>query len=83
MPTLMGKYKVPRVDGKGRGGRGVQAARLFGMGPKKGPDGRLAITLPMGDKKLPGIAGQDIGKCRLGIFKREQLERRSALPASI
>ena len=23
------------------------------MGPKQGPDGKLAITLPMGDKKLP------------------------------
>jgi uncharacterized protein YbjT (DUF2867 family) len=42
----------------------------FGMGPKKGPDGRLAITLPMGDKKLPGIAAEDIGKCALGIFSR-------------
>jgi len=42
----------------------------FGMGPKKGPDGKLAITFPMGDKKLPGIAAEDIGKCALGIFKR-------------
>ena len=24
----------------------------FGAGPKRGPDGKLAITLPMGDKKL-------------------------------
>ena len=42
----------------------------FGMGPKKGPDGKLAITFPMGDKKLPGIAAEDIGKCAYGIFKR-------------
>jgi uncharacterized protein YbjT (DUF2867 family) len=42
----------------------------FGMGPKKGPDGKLAITMPMGDKKLPGIAAEDIGKCALGIFKK-------------
>jgi uncharacterized protein YbjT (DUF2867 family) len=42
------------------------------MGPKPGPDGRLALTLPMGDKKLPGIAAEDIGKCALGIFKRSQ-----------
>ena len=41
------------------------------MGPKKGPDGKLAITLPMGDKKLPGIAAEDIGRCAYGIFKRE------------
>ena len=44
----------------------------FGMGPKKGPDGKLAITLPMGDKKLPGIAAEDIGKCAYGIFKKGQ-----------
>jgi uncharacterized protein YbjT (DUF2867 family) len=25
--------------------------------------------MPMGDKKLPGIAVEDIGKCALGIFK--------------
>ena len=42
----------------------------FGAGPKQGPDGTLAITFPMGDKKLPGIAAEDIGKCAYGIFKR-------------
>jgi uncharacterized protein YbjT (DUF2867 family) len=26
--------------------------------------------MPMGDKKLPGIAAEDIGKCAYGIFKR-------------
>src|SRR5262249_30372486 len=39
-------------------------------GPQKGPDGKLAITFPMGDKKLPGIAAEDIGRCAYGIFKR-------------
>ena len=39
------------------------------MGPQEGPDGKLAITLPTGDKKLPGIAAEDIGKCAYGIFK--------------
>ena len=34
----------------------------FGMRPKKGPDGILAFTLSMDDKKLPGIAAEDIGK---------------------
>jgi uncharacterized protein YbjT (DUF2867 family) len=42
----------------------------FGMGPKKGPDGKVVFTLPMADKKLTGIAAEDIGKCALGIFKR-------------
>jgi hypothetical protein len=31
---------------------------------------KLAITFPMGDKKLPGIAAGDIGKCAYGIFKK-------------
>jgi uncharacterized protein YbjT (DUF2867 family) len=86
MPTLMGKYKVPHFDAKGEADAvftklGVPTTFLltsfywdnfigFGMGPKKGPDGKLAITLPMGDKKLPGIAAEDIGKCAYGIFKR-------------
>ncbi|MEW6544354.1 MAG: NmrA/HSCARG family protein [Nitrospirota bacterium] len=88
MPTLMGKYKVPHFDGKGEADQafrdlGVPTTFLltsfywdnlimFGMGPKKGPDGVLAITMPMGDKKLPGIAAEDIGKCALTVFKRGQ-----------
>lgn len=88
MPTLMGKYKVPHFDAKGEANHLFSEANLpttflltsfywdnfihFGMGPKKGPDGRYAITLPMGDKKLPGIAAEDIGRCALGVFKRGQ-----------
>jgi uncharacterized protein YbjT (DUF2867 family) len=87
MPTLMGKYKVPHFDAKGEAnhvftGLGVPTTFLltsfywdnfihFGMGPKRGPDGTLAITIPMGDKKLPGIAAEDIGKCAYGIFQRK------------
>jgi uncharacterized protein YbjT (DUF2867 family) len=86
MPTLMGKYKVPHFDAKGAADQvfrdlGVPTTFVltslywdnlihFGMGPKKGPDGKLAITFPMGGKKLPGIAAEDIGRCALGIFKR-------------
>ncbi len=101
MPTLMGKYKVPHFDAKGEADHlftdlGVPTTILltsfywdnfiyFGMGPKKGPDGKLAITLPMGDKKLPGIAAEDIGRCAYGIFKRgpSLSARPSASPASI
>ncbi|MDH4328605.1 MAG: NmrA/HSCARG family protein [Nitrospira sp.] len=88
MPTLMGKYKVPHFDAKGEAEAEFSKLGLpvtflltsfywenmifFGMGPKKGPDGRLALILPMGDKKLPGIAVEDIGKCCFGIFKRGQ-----------
>jgi uncharacterized protein YbjT (DUF2867 family) len=86
MPTLMDKYKVPHFDAKGEGDAiftelGVPTTFLltsfywdnlihFGMGPKKGPDGVLAITLPMGDGKLPGIAAADIGGAAYGIFKK-------------
>lgn len=86
MPTLMNKYKVPHFDAKGESDqeftqRGVPTTFLltsfywdnmimFGMAPKKGPDGTLLYTIPMGDKKLPGIAAEDIGKCALAIFKR-------------
>jgi uncharacterized protein YbjT (DUF2867 family) len=40
-----------------------------GRGPQKGLDGILALTFPLDDKKLPGIAAEDIGKCAYGIFK--------------
>lgn len=86
MPTLMGKYKVPHFDAKAEANAaftelGVPTTFLltsfywenlihFGMGPKKGPDGTLAFTLPMGDKKLPGISAEDIGRFAYGIFKR-------------
>lgn len=86
MPTLMGQYKVPHFDAKGEANQfftdlGLPVTFLltsfywdnfiyFGMGPKQGPDGTLAITLPMGDKKLPGIASEDIGGCAYGIFKK-------------
>lgn len=86
MPTLHGKYKVPHFDGKGEADEyfkssGAPATCLltsfywdnfiyFGMGPKKGPDGRLALAMPMGDRKLPSIAREDIGKCAYGVFKR-------------
>jgi uncharacterized protein YbjT (DUF2867 family) len=86
MPTLQGKYKTPHFDGKGEADhyfRDLAVPTTFlltsfywdnflhsGSGPQKGPDGKLAITFPMGDKKLPGIAVEDIGKCAYGIFKR-------------
>lgn len=86
MPTLNGKYKVPHFDGKGESDQyfidaGVPVTFMlvsyywenliyFGMGPKRGTDGKLAITFPMGNKKMAGIAAADIGKCAYGIFKK-------------
>ena len=84
MPVLMGKYNVPHFDAKGEANKFFTVRTPttlvntsfywdnlinFGMAPKKGPDGVLAFTLPMGDKKLPGIAAEDIGKCAYGILK--------------
>lgn len=86
MPTLQGKYKVPHLDAKGEADAeftklGLPVTFLltsffwdnlihFGMGPRKGPDGGLVFALPMGDKKLPGLAAEDIGGCAHGIFQR-------------
>jgi uncharacterized protein YbjT (DUF2867 family) len=86
MPTLMGRYKVPHFDAKGEADAyfreaGVPTTFLltsfywdnlihFGMGPKPTGDGRLAFTLPMADRKLAGIAAEDIGRCAYGVFRK-------------
>jgi len=88
MPTLMDKYNVPHFDAKGESNKQFIAAGVpttflhasfywenfiyFGMGPKKGEDGKLALTLPIGDAKMAGIAAEDIGKCVYGVFKKGQ-----------
>jgi uncharacterized protein YbjT (DUF2867 family) len=88
MPTLMGKYKVPHFDAKGEADKffielGVPTTFLrasfywdnfihFGSGPKRGDDGILYLTLPLDNKKMAGIAAEDIGKCAFGIFKKGQ-----------
>ena len=85
LPTLMGKFKVPHFDAKGEADRFFDEAGLpvtflltsfyfenfiyFGAGPRKNPAGKLAIAFPMGDKKLPSIAVDDIGRCAYGIFR--------------
>lgn len=85
MPVLMGKYNVPHFDAKGEANHFFLDRKLpvtllhtsfywdnfihFGMGPTAGPDGKLAIALPMGEAKLPGIAAVDIGRSAFGVFK--------------
>jgi uncharacterized protein YbjT (DUF2867 family) len=80
-----GQYKVPHFDGKGESNKYFTELNLpvtllntsfywdnfiyFGMGPKKGTDGKLALSLPIGERKLAGIAAEDIGKSAYGIFK--------------
>jgi len=86
MPTLMEKYSVPHFDAKGEAdaiftASGAPTTCLltsfywdnlihFGMGPRRGADGVLALNMPLGDRKFPAIAVEDIGKCALGLFKR-------------
>jgi uncharacterized protein YbjT (DUF2867 family) len=41
-----------------------------GMGLRKDDNGDLALAMPLGDKRLPGIAVDDIGACALGVFKQ-------------
>lgn len=86
LPTLQGKYKVPHLDSKGAVDHvfAEEAAPTtylltafywdnfiyFGMGPRKGADDELALSLPLGGAKLPGMAAEDIGGCAYGIFRR-------------
>ena len=83
--TLNEKYKVPHFDAKAEANRafaqfGVPVTYMLtsfywenllylGMGPKRGKDGKLQLQLPMGDKRLAGIAADDIGKCAYCIFR--------------
>jgi uncharacterized protein YbjT (DUF2867 family) len=85
IPTLPGGYKVPHMDAKGEAnaffrGAGAPTTYLhtsfywdnmitFGMGPGRDEHGKLALTLPLGGAKLPGIAAGDIGACAYGIFR--------------
>ncbi len=84
MPTLMGRYKVPHFDAKGEAdalfaGLPVTYLRTtfywdnlihFGMGPRRDAEGRLTFVLPMGDRRMPGIAAADIGPIAFQIFAR-------------
>lgn len=86
IPTLQDKYKVPHFDAKGEANQFFFAGSVpttffhasfywdnmihFGLGPQRDEDGNLAISFPMGDKKMAGISTDDIGKCAHGIFKK-------------
>lgn len=84
MPTLQGQYKVPHFDAKAEADALFAALPvtylltsfywdnliMFGMAPRRGEDGKLVFTLPMGEAKLPQIAAEDIGRCAYGIFQR-------------
>jgi uncharacterized protein YbjT (DUF2867 family) len=85
MPLLMDRFRVPHFDAKAEVDAvfrdlGVPTTFYltsfywenliyFGAGPKKGPDGTYHLTMPIGDKKMPSIAAEDLGKAAYGIFK--------------
>jgi uncharacterized protein YbjT (DUF2867 family) len=83
MPMLQEKYRVPHFDAKAEANAYFKDAPstmlvtsfywdnlfMFGLAPKKGDDGQYAWAFPMGNAKLAGIAGEDIGKTALGVFK--------------
>jgi len=84
LPTLLHRYKVPHYDAKGEADAlfanlPVTFLRApfywdnlihFGLGPRRAADGVLELALPLGDRKLPGIAAEDIGACAFGVFAR-------------
>jgi uncharacterized protein YbjT (DUF2867 family) len=83
MPILQGKYRVPHFDAKAEANEFFKDVPttfllttfywdnlyMFGLAPKRGEDGGYKWAFPMGDKKLAGIAAEDIGKVAYGIFK--------------
>ena len=86
MPILQEKYRVPHFDAKAEADAffsGVPTTFLlttfywdnlymFGLAPKRGDNGQYSWAFPMGQKKLAGIAAEDIGKVAYGIFKAGQ-----------
>jgi uncharacterized protein YbjT (DUF2867 family) len=95
MPTLMGNYKVPHFDAKGESDRffteaGVPTTFLltsfywenmifFGMGPKKGPDGTLALTPAAPRREVPADRGRGHRQVRL----RDLQEGRRAIGKTV
>ena len=84
LPTLLDRYKVPHFDAKGEADSlftslGVPTtflrttmfyeAFLLGQGPHRDENGRLALTMPMGDAPLALVAAEDIGRTAYGIFR--------------
>ena len=90
MPMLQTEVSRAALRREGRGQRVVRGLPttflvtsfywdnlyMFGMAPKKGDDGKLAWTFPMGTAKMAGIAAEDIGKVAYGIFKAGDAVRR-------
>lgn len=85
MPVLQDVYNVPHFDVKGEGNELFRQAGvpttflnttfyfqgfLQGLGPQRGEDGVLALSLPMEDGKLlAGVDVADIGRTAFAILK--------------
>jgi uncharacterized protein YbjT (DUF2867 family) len=83
-PVFDGRYSVPHFDAKSEADKffadaGVPTTYLRpsmyweafeNFGPRRTEDGTLVLSLPMGERKLAGIAAADIGRTALGILKR-------------
>jgi uncharacterized protein YbjT (DUF2867 family) len=83
VPVLQDRYTVPHFDAKAEADAffrdsGVPTTYLRstfywegftqGSGPRRGEDGRLVLTLPMGESRLSGIAAEDIGRTAYGVL---------------
>jgi len=89
MPTLQGNYKVPHFDGKGEANKWFIENNVpttffyvsfywdnmigFGMGPRRGEDGKLQFVLPVGKGKLSGVGSADVGRIAYGILQHPEL----------
>jgi uncharacterized protein YbjT (DUF2867 family) len=83
MPFLQTYYRVPHLDAKGEADAYFadlpvtylatsfywDNLYMFGLAPKKDANGNYSWAFPMGDRRLSGIAGEDIGKVAYAIFK--------------
>ena len=84
VPNALGNYKVPHFDAKAEANASFTAlgvpttflqttmyyeALFQGLGPHRDANGELVLTLPMADKRWALIAGEDIGKTALGVFR--------------
>ncbi|MBZ4371894.1 NmrA/HSCARG family protein [Corallococcus sp. AS-1-6] len=86
MPLLKGHYRVPQFDVKGAADAYFSGLDLpvtfvrtsfswenllsFGLGGKRNADGTFDFVLPTEERKLPGIATEDVGGCVHGLFQR-------------
>jgi uncharacterized protein YbjT (DUF2867 family) len=92
LPLRPGRFQVPAMDAKGEANalfleRGLPVTLLLtpfiwdhllgpGMGPRRTRDGALALALPLGQARLPGIAASDFGACAAALFAATPAQRR-------